>query len=172
MKTTRDIPVYDDLMNYRLALLDEHNITLDDIQAEIGKLAPLDGAREFLDWAREEFQVAIISDTFYEFADPLMEMLGRPLILCHTLEVDAGRITGYRLRQEDPKRASVRAFKSLTYKVLAAGDSYNDVSMLDEADRGFFFCAPESVLADYPQYPLTSSYDELRAALVDAREAF
>ena len=168
MKTTRDIPVYDDLMTYRLGLLDEHGITLADIQNEIAKLEPLAGAREFLDWARGEFQVAIISDTFYEFADPLMVQLGRPLILCHRLAVDEGRVVGYHIRQEDPKRASVRAFKSLRYQVLAAGDSYNDISMLEEADRGFFFCAPATVLEEYPQYPLTSSYDELKAALVSA----
>ena len=168
-KTTRDIPDYDELMQYRLAILDEHNITLPTIEAEIAKLSPLDGAVEFLAKAVTHFQVAIISDTFYEFAGPLMEKLGYPMLLCHTLEVNDGRIIGYNIRQPDPKRRSVRAFHDLQYRVFAAGDSFNDVSMLEEADHGFFFCAPKNVSELYPQYPLTNTYEELLAGLLSRR---
>ena len=165
MKTTRDIPVYTDLMDYRLGLLAEHDITLSQIQAEIDKLEPLPGAVDFIRWAEQNFQVAIISDTFYEFADPLMAKLGRPFLLCHRLVIDNDRITGYSIRQEDPKRKSVQAFKQLNYRVFAAGDSFNDVSMLEEADAGTFFCAPENVLAQYPQYPLVKTYADLQTRL-------
>ena len=164
-KTTRDIPVYDDLMQYRLGILAEHDISLSQIQAEIDKLDPLPGAKDFLDWARTRFQVAIISDTFYEFAAPLMAKLEQPFLLCHTLEIENDRIVDYKIRQEDPKRCSVKAFQSLTYTVFAAGDSFNDVSMLDQAEHGFFFCAPENVTREYPQYPLTTSYAELQESL-------
>ncbi len=164
-KTTRDIPVYDDLMQYRLDVLAQHDVTMSLIQGEIDKLDPLPGAVDFLAWARERFQVAIISDTFYEFAAPLMRKLGHPMLLCHKLEIDDDRIVGYRIRQPDPKRQSVRAFKALKYRVLAAGDSFNDVSMLEEADRGVFFSAPENVTAQFPQYATTQSYAELQAAL-------
>lgn len=162
LKTTRDIPVYEDLMNYRLQLLAEHDITLSDIQAQIATLTPLPGAFEFLQWARLHFQVAIISDTFYEFAAPLMAQLNQPFLLCHKLIVEADRIKGFKLRQTDPKRHSVRAFKSLDLRVIAAGDSFNDVSMLEEADSGIFFQAPSNVRELYPQYPLAQSYAELR----------
>ena len=164
-KTTRDIPVYDDLMQYRLDVLAQHDVTMSLIQGEIDKLDPLPGAVDFLAWARERFQVAIISDTFYEFAAPLMRKLGHPMLLCHKLEIDDDRIVGYRIRQPDPKRQSIRAFKALKYRVLAAGDSFNDVSMLEEADRGVFFSAPENVTAQFPQYATTQSYAELQAAL-------
>ncbi len=160
-KTTRDIPVYDDLMRYRLDILEETGIGIDVIQEVIGGLDPLPGAQDFLDELRREYQVAILSDTFYEFAMPLMKKLGHPLLLCHRLEVAAGRIAGYRLRQPDPKRASVKAFHSLNYRVTAAGDSYNDVAMLEEADAGIFFCAPDNVLAEFPQYPHAETYDRL-----------
>lgn len=162
LKTTRDIPVYEDLMNYRLQLLEEHDITLSDIQRQIAMLKPLPGAFEFLQWARLHFQVAIISDTFYEFAAPLMAQLNQPFLLCHKLIVEADRIQGFKLRQTDPKRHSVRAFKSLDLRVIAAGDSFNDVSMLEEADSGIFFQAPSNVRELYPQYPLAHSYAELR----------
>ena len=165
MKTTRDIPVYEDLMNYRLKLLEEHDITLSDVQAQIAKLQPLHGAFEFLQWARLHYQVAIISDTFYEFAAPLMAQLQQPFLLCHKLVVEQDRIVGFKLRQTDPKRCSVRAFKSLDLRVLAAGDSFNDVSMLEEADRGIFFQAPDNVREIYPQYPLANSYEELKTLL-------
>ncbi len=165
MKTTRDIPVYEDLMNYRLKLLEEHDITLSDVQAQIAKLQPLPGAFEFLQWARLHYQVAIISDTFYEFAAPLMAQLQQPFLLCHKLVVEQDRIVGFKLRQTDPKRCSVRAFKSLDLRVLAAGDSFNDVSMLEEADRGIFFQAPDNVREIYPQYPLANSYEALKTLL-------
>ncbi len=165
LKTTRDIPVYEDLMNYRLKLLAEHGITLSDVQTQIAKLQPLPGAFEFLEWARLHYQVAIISDTFYEFAAPLMAQLRQPFLLCHKLVVEQDRIIGFKLRQTDPKRCSVKAFKSLDLRVVAAGDSFNDVSMLDEADRGIFFQAPDNVRELYPQYPLASDYDELRVLI-------
>ncbi|MAZ45793.1 MAG: bifunctional phosphoserine phosphatase/homoserine phosphotransferase ThrH [Gammaproteobacteria bacterium] len=164
-KTTRDIPVYTDLMDLRLKVLNSYGINIATIQNVIQQLEPLPGANKFLDWARLNYQVAIISDTFYEFADPLMQKLNRPLLLCHKLVIQNEAIIGYKIRQPDPKRMAVKAFKSLEYEVFAAGDSYNDVSMLDEADHGFFFQAPEKVLVDYPQYPLVSSYEDLQAIL-------
>jgi phosphoserine/homoserine phosphotransferase len=168
LKTTRDIPVYEDLMDYRLDILRARGITLSDIQNEIAKLTPLDGAKEFLDWAGERFQVAIISDTFYEFAGPLMVQLGDPFLLCHKLIVEDDHVVGYKLRQTDPKRHSVKAFKSLDLRVIAAGDSFNDVSMLEEADHGIFFQAPENVRAQFPQYPLAADYTELQALIEQA----
>ena len=165
LKTTRDIPVYEDLMHYRLKLLADHAITLSDVQMQIAKLKPLPGALEFLEWARLHYQVAIISDTFYEFAGPLMAQLQQPFLLCHKLVVEEDRIIGFKLRQADPKRCSVKAFKSLDLRVVAAGDSFNDVSMLEEADRGIFFQAPDNVRELYPQYPLANDYDELRALI-------
>jgi len=168
LKTTRDIPVYEDLMDYRLDILRAQGITFTDIQNEIAKLTPLDGAKEFLDWAGERFQVAIISDTFYEFAGPLMVQLGDPFLLCHKLIVEDDRVVGYKLRQTDPKRHSVKAFKSLDLRVIAAGDSFNDVSMLEEADHGIFFQAPENVRAQFPQYPLAADYTELQALIEQA----
>jgi len=161
-KTTRDIPVYNDLMDYRLEILREHDISMSMITAEIDKLEPLPGAVEFMSWAREHFQVAIISDTFYDFAAPLMAKLSQPMLLCHRLEIENDRIVDYKIRQPDPKRCSVQAFKSLHYKVLAAGDSFNDVTMLEEADHGFFFQAPENVCSQFPQYPRAADYAELQ----------
>ena len=168
LKTTRDIPVYEDLMKYRLELLEQHDITLSDVQEQIAKLEPLPGAYEFLQWARLHFQVAIISDTFYEFAAPLMAQLNQPFLLCHTLTIENDRITGFKLRQPDPKRCSVKAFKSLDLRVVAAGDSFNDVSMLEEADLGIFFQAPDNVRELYPQYTLARNYDELRDLIVNS----
>ena len=168
LKTTRDIPVYEDLMKYRLELLEQHDITLSDVQEQIAKLEPLPGAYEFLQWARLHFQVAIISDTFYEFAAPLMAQLNQPFLLCHKLTIENDRITGFKLRQPDPKRCSVKAFKSLDLRVVAAGDSFNDVSMLEEADLGIFFQAPDNVRELYPQYTLARNYDELRDLLVNS----
>jgi len=164
-KTTRDIPVYDDLMRARLALLDEHELGLGTIQEVIAGLDPLPGALEFMSWARRSFQVAVLSDTFYEFGMPLMAKLGLPLLLCHRLTVENDRIVGYRLRQPDPKRQAVRAFHALNYQVIAAGDSFNDVSMLEEADVGVFFDAPPAVLAQYPAFKAVGDYAELVAAL-------
>ena len=151
LKTTRDIPNYDDLMNYRLGIIDQHDITLSQIQAEIAKLAPLPGAADLLRSARQHFQVAILSDTFYECASPVSAPPDDPLLLCHKLEISNDRITGYRLRQADPKRCSVKAFKSLELNIIAAGDSFNDVSMLEEADAGIFFQAPDKVREEWPQ---------------------
>ncbi|MEC8808346.1 MAG: bifunctional phosphoserine phosphatase/homoserine phosphotransferase ThrH [Pseudomonadota bacterium] len=168
LKTTRDIPVYEDLMKYRLELLEQHDITFSDVQEQIAKLEPLPGAYEFLQWARLHFQVAIISDTFYEFAAPLMAQLNQPFLLCHKLTVENDRITGFKLRQPDPKRCSVKAFKSLDLRVVAAGDSFNDVSMLEEADLGIFFQAPDNVRELYPQYTLARNYDELRDLIVNS----
>jgi phosphoserine/homoserine phosphotransferase len=161
-KTTRDIPVYDDLMQLRLGVLREHDLPLTMIQDVIDGLEPLPGAPEFLGWARQHYQVAIVSDTFYQFAMPLMARLGWPTLLCHQLVVENDRIVDYLIRQPDPKRRTVQAFQSLNYKVLAAGDSYNDVSMLEEADAGFFFCAPDNVRKEFPRYPFASDYEGLK----------
>lgn len=169
--TTRDIPDYDVLMKQRLRLLDEHGLRIDDIQAVIAQLRPLDGAAEFVAWLRERFQLVILSDTFYEFSAPLMRQLGWPTLFCHRLVVDAeGRVTDYRLRQADPKRSSVKAFHSLNYRVIAAGDSYNDTTMLEEADVGFLFRAPDNVIQEFPQYSAYTRYEELRIAIADASE--
>jgi phosphoserine/homoserine phosphotransferase len=145
---------------------------LSQIQAEIAKLAPLPGAPDFLRWARQHFQVAIISDTFYEFAAPLMAQLDEPFLLCHKLEISNDRIIGYRLRQADPKRCSVKAFKSLELNIIAAGDSFNDVSMLEEADAGIFFQAPDNVREQFPQYPLANDYQELQQLILVAQSRF
>ena len=171
--TTRDIPDYDELMRQRLGLLDEHGLTLSCIQEVIAGLGPFDGAIEFTNWLRERFQLVILSDTFYEFAAPLMRQLGWPTLLCHRLDSDAsGRITGYRLRQVDPKRQAVKALQALNYRVIAAGDSYNDTTMLSQADAGIFFSPPDNVVAEFPQFPVTRDYDQLRAAFLDASERF
>jgi len=167
--TTRDIPDYDVLMRQRLRILDEHGLTLPQIQDTISRLAPLEGAREFIDWLRERFQVVILSDTFYEFAAPLMKQLGYPALLCHKLEVDeSGRITDYTLRQRDPKRQSVRAFQLLNYRVIATGDSYNDTTMLTQAESGILFHAPDNVIAEFPQFPAVHTYADLKQAFIDA----
>ena len=160
--TTRDIPDYDELMTGRLAILNEHGLKLADIQEVIGTLAPLEGAKAFLDELRSITQVVILSDTFLEFAKPLMEQLAWPTIFCHDLEIDAeGRVVKYRLRQPDQKRKAVAAFRSLNYRVIAAGDSYNDTTMLGEADTGFLFRSPDNVKAEFPQFRSAEEYDEL-----------
>lgn len=167
--TTRDIPDYDVLMKQRLKLLDENNLGLDDIQAVIDDMGPMEGAREFVDWLRERFQVVILSDTFYEFAQPLMRQLAWPTLFCHKLEVnEAGRITDYKLRQKDPKRASVKAFHSLNYRVIAAGDSYNDTTMLSEAEQGILFKAPQNVIEEFPQFPSVDTYEDLKKEILKA----
>ncbi len=160
-KTTRDIPDYDVLMSHRLEIVNRHNVSLDQIQLEISKLEPLEGALEFLEWARSEFQVFIVSDTFYEFARPLMRQLGNPSLFCHRLVIEEGRITGYQLRQKDPKRMTVEALKSLNYRVIAAGDSFNDLSMLEAADIGIFYRAPSNVLKLHPEFSVANDYDQL-----------
>jgi phosphoserine / homoserine phosphotransferase len=165
-RTTRDEPDYDVLMRGRLAILAEHGLTLKDIQAVIGTLAPLPGAKEFLDTLRTETQVIILSDTFEEFAQPLMRQLGWPCILCHQLEVDAEhRITNYRLRQSNQKQHAVEALKGLNYRVIAAGDSFNDTTMLIAADQGFFFHAPATIQAQFPQFQAFDDYQALLAAI-------
>ena len=165
-RTTRDEPDYDVLMKYRLALLDEHGLTMSLIEDVIAGLTPLDGAREFLDDLRCRTQVVLLSDTFEQFARPLMRQLGWPAILCHRLVVENDRIVDYRLRQADQKRRSVEAFHSLGYRVIAAGDSYNDTSMLLEADSGFLFHAPGNVIAEFPQFPALDTYDDLAERIV------
>ena len=171
--TTRDIPDYDVLMKQRLRILDEHGLKLSDIQKVIATLKPLDGAVEFIDWLRERFQVVILSDTFYEFAMPLMKKLGHPTLLCHKLEVDEnGRITNYLLRQRDPKRQSVRAFQLLNYRVIAAGDSYNDTTMLAQAEAGILFHAPRNVIEEFPQFPAVHDFEELRKTFLALSERY
>jgi phosphoserine/homoserine phosphotransferase len=165
-RTTRDEPDYDKLMRFRIGLLEQHGLKLPDIQRVIGTMQPLDGARAFLDELRSRYQVLILSDTFYEFADPLMQQLGRPTLFCHRLIADAaGRIVDYKLRQPEQKRQAVMALKSLNFRVLAAGDSYNDTGMLGAADAGFFIHPPESIVGQFPQFPVTRSFAELEAAL-------
>lgn len=167
--TTRDIPDYDVLMKQRLRILDEHGLKLDDIQQVIATLKPLEGAVEFVNWLRERFQVIILSDTFYEFSQPLMRQLGFPTLLCHKLITDkTGRVVDYQLRQKDPKRQSVVALKSLYYRVIAAGDSYNDTTMLSEAHAGILFHAPENVIAEFPQFPAVHTFDDLKQAFIKA----
>jgi phosphoserine/homoserine phosphotransferase len=168
-RTTREEPDYDVLMKFRLGVLAEHGLGLPDIQEVIAGLRPLDGAAAFLDWLRQRFQIVILSDTFYEFADPLMAQLGRPTLFCHRLETDAsGRVVDYHLRQPDQKRQAVKAFHGLNFQVVAAGDSYNDTTMLSEADAGILFRPPDNVIAEFPQFPVTRSYDELREAFLAA----
>jgi phosphoserine / homoserine phosphotransferase len=163
--TTRDIADYDVLMRHRLDQLDRHGLRLGEIQKVIATLDPLDGASEFLDWLRERFQVLILSDTYYEFAEPLMRKLGWPTLFCHHLEADAdGRIVNYHLRIADQKRESVKALRKLNFRTIAAGDSYNDTSMLSEADAGIFFCPPAGISDEFPQFPVTRNYDEIREA--------
>lgn len=167
--TTRDIPDYDQLMKQRLAILDQHGLGLAEIQEVIATLEPLPGAIEFVDWLRERFQVVILSDTFYEFATPLMKQLGYPTLFCHKLTVDEnGRVTDYVLRQKDPKRQSIKAFHGLKYRCIAAGDSYNDTTMLSEADAGILFHAPDNVIAEFPQFPAVHTYDDLKKEFIKA----
>jgi phosphoserine/homoserine phosphotransferase len=171
-RTTRDEPDYDKLMRWRIELLGRHGLKLADIQQVIAGLKPLPGAREFLDAMRERFQVIVLSDTFYEFADPLMRQLGRPTLFCHRLLVDdTGRVVDYRLRQPDQKRMAVNALKALNFRVIAAGDSYNDTAMLGAADAGFLIHAPAAIEAQFPQFPAVHGYDELRAAVERATAA-
>ena len=161
--TTRDIPDYDELMRGRIAIMREQNLSLADIQAVIATLEPFDGAREYLDWVRAHAQLIILSDTFYEFAAPLMLKLGYPTLFCNMLEIDAaGNIAGYRMRQDHGKRRSVAAFQSLEFQVLAIGDSYNDTAMLATADQGVLFRPPANIVAEFPQFPVAREYEELR----------
>jgi len=167
--TTRDIPDYDVLMKQRLSILNQHKLGLKEIQQVIDTLAPMDGALEFVDWLRERFQVVILSDTFYEFAQPLMRQLRWPTLFCHRLEVaEDGKIVDYKLRQKDPKRASIKAFHSLNYRCIAAGDSYNDTTMLSEAEAGILFKAPQKVIDEFPQFPSVTTFDDLKKQFIAA----
>ncbi|MGK0499828.1 MAG: phosphoserine/homoserine phosphotransferase [Oceanicoccus sp.] len=170
-RTTRDEPDYDLLMRYRLDILNKHDYGLQDIQAVIASLEPMDGAAEFLDWLRERFQVVILSDTFYEFGMPFMKQLGYPTLLCHQLEVDAsGKVVDYKLRQANPKRQAVLGFHSMYYRTIAVGDSYNDTTMLAEANAGILFKAPDKVIAEFPQFPAVHSYQDLKKEFLKASE--
>ncbi|MDH5671697.1 MAG: bifunctional phosphoserine phosphatase/homoserine phosphotransferase ThrH [Myxococcales bacterium] len=170
--TTRDIPDYDELMTRRLAILDEHGLGLPQIQEVIDGMEPLPGAADFLAALRASYQLVILSDTFYEFAEPFMRKLGWPTLFCHSLQVAAdGHIEAYRLRQQDQKRKAVAALKDLAFQVVASGDSYNDTTMLAEAHAGILFRAPNNVIAEFPQYPHTTEYPALRAAIDAAFES-
>ena len=170
--TTRDIPDYDELMRGRLKILDENNLKLVDIQKVIEKIKPLEGAYDFLGWLKSEFQVIILSDTFYQFAGPLMAQLDYPTLFCNELIVDdGGRIANYRLRQADGKTKAVTALQSLNFKVVAAGDSYNDTGMLKQADAGIFFRPPESITKEFPQFPVTRQYGEMKQTFQQAKAA-
>jgi len=168
--TTRDIPDYDALMRDRLKILDEHKLKLEDIQKVIREIKPLEGAKDFLAWLKSEFQVIILSDTFYQFAGPLMAQLDYPALFCNELVAAGdGRITDYRLRQADGKTKAVAALQSMNFQVIAAGDSYNDTGMLKQADAGIFFRPPESITEEFPQFPVTHQYDEMKQAFLQTR---
>ena len=161
--TTRDISDYDVLMQKRLGILDEHGLKLQDIQAVISKMQPLDGALEFLNWLRSQLQVVIVSDTYVEFAGPLLEKLGWPTLFCNTLSIaDDGSIAGYNLRQKDGKRKVADALKNLNYQVIAIGDSYNDITMLKAAKKAILFRPPENVKIEFPEFPITTNYREIK----------
>jgi phosphoserine/homoserine phosphotransferase len=164
-RTTRDEPDYDKLMQSRLAILDQHGLKLSEIQKVIGTLELLPGARAFMDTLRSEVQVLILSDTFEQFAAPFMRQLGMPSLLCHTLIVENDKIVNYKLRLPDQKREAVMAFKKLNYRVIAAGDSFNDTSMLKEADAGFLFHAPDNIKAQFPEFTAVDEYDDLLALI-------
>ncbi len=162
--TTREMPDYDKLMQQRLGILDQHRITIEDMQSVIAKMGPLEGATAFMAWLRERCQVIILSDTFYQFALPLMRQLGFPTIFCNQLEVDRnGRIVNYHMRMPNQKKHSVAALKALNFFTMAAGDAYNDTAMLGEADAGFFFRPPEHLPKEFPQFPVTQNYAELQS---------
>ncbi len=165
--TTRDIPDYNVLMRQRLDILNQHKLGLPDIHEVIATMSPLEGATEFVSWLKSHFQLIILSDTFYEFSHPLMRQLDFPTLFCHRLITDEqGYIVDYKLRQEDPKRQCVKAFHGLNFRVIAAGDSYNDTTMLAEADAGILFRAPDNVIAEFPQFPSVTSYDELKQQFI------
>ena len=169
--TTRDIPDYSALMRSRIEYLQENNLTLRDMQEVIAQLEPLPGARDFMSWLQERFQVIILSDTFYEFSTPLMHKLSWPTLFCHRLEIDdKDRVVDFNLRLDDQKKQCVKALHGLNFRVIAAGDSYNDTTMLAEADAGILFCPPESVITQFPQFPVTRTYVELKAAFTQASE--
>ncbi len=165
--TTRDIPDYDVLMQGRLAILKENGLTLSDIQDVIATMAPLDGAKDFLNWLRSTLQVVVVSDTFIEFARPLMKQLDWPTLFCHNLTVDeTGTITGYNLRQPQAKKQALLALKSLDFTTIGIGDSYNDIDMIQAADHGILFRPPQNVIEEFPELPVTTTYAELKTAIV------
>jgi phosphoserine/homoserine phosphotransferase len=167
--TTRDISDYNVLMRKRLGLLDQHGLTLNDIQKVIATMEPLEGALEFLDWLREETRLIIVSDTFLEFADPLMIKLKRPTLFCNSLTVaPSGQITDYILRQQDGKRKVVEGLQRMNFQVIAMGDSYNDITMLKRAEKGILFRPPENVVAEFPEFPVTHDFGELKVLLQNA----
>ncbi|MBX9659304.1 MAG: bifunctional phosphoserine phosphatase/homoserine phosphotransferase ThrH [Nitrospiraceae bacterium] len=167
--TTREMPDYDKLMKRRLAILDEHKLTIADIQSVIDKMGPLEGAPAFVTWLRERCQVIILSDTFYQFALPLMRQLGYPTLFCNQLEIDGGgRIAAHHMRMPNQKKYSVAAFKSLNFYTMAAGDAYNDTAMLGEADAGFFFRPPDHLPKEFPNFPVTQTYQELQERFAKA----
>jgi phosphoserine/homoserine phosphotransferase len=170
-RTTRDEPNYDVLMKRRLEILAENDLGLPDIESVIGGMSPLPGAQDFLLWLKQSFQVIVLSDTFYQFAKPLMAQLGFPTLFCHDLVVDPnGRVTNYQIRLQDQKRAAVKALHGLAFKVVAAGDSYNDTAMLEEADAGILFRPPDNVVAEFPQFPVANDYDAMRREFAAALE--
>ncbi len=166
--TTRDINDYDVLMKRRISILKQHNISLQDIQNVIAQIKPLPGAKEMLDWVRSVAQIIIVSDTFVEFASPLMAQLDNPTLLCNYLTIDSqGMVSDYNLRQKDQKREVAKALKQLEYTVVAFGDSYNDISMLKEAHQGILFRPPQNVISDYPNFPVVNEYDELKKIIME-----
>ena len=170
--TTREVPDYDELMTMRLKVLEEKGLKLPQIHEVIAEMKPMDGAVEFLDWLQAEMQVVILSDTFYEFAAPLMKQLGYPTLFCHNLKVEAdGTISDYQLRMPDQKREAVKRFHEINFNTIAAGDSYNDTTMLSEADHGILYCPPQHVIDEFPQYPVTTNYVEMREQFEKARDA-
>jgi len=169
--TTREIPDYDELMQARLKILADHNLKIHDIQKVIATLSPLEGAVDFLQWLKSEFQLIILSDTYYEFIGPLMKQLDYPTVFCHSLVIDEnGIITDYKLRQTDQKTKAVKALQSLNFQVISAGDSYNDTGMLQQADGGILFCPPENVIKDFPQFPVAKNYAEFKSLLISTKE--
>jgi len=167
--TTRDMPDYDALMKRRLAILDQHKLGISDIQAVIEKMGPLEGAPAFVAWLRERCQVIVLSDTFYQFALPLMRRLGFPTLFCNQLEIDRnGTVRAHHMRMQNQKKHSVAAFKSLNFFTMAAGDAYNDTAMLAEADAGFFFRPPDHLPNEFPQFPVTQTYEELQKRFAEA----
>ena len=165
-RTTRDEPDYNLLMRSRMKILDEHGLKLHDIQHVIEQIRPLEGAKGFIEWVKDRTQLIVVSDTFIQFAEPLMRQLGKPTLFCHTLIMDdSNRIIDYKLRQPDPKRKTVEALQGLMYQVIAMGDSYNDISMLKQADVGILFRPPQNVINDYPEFPVVTEYEDLKTIL-------